>query len=51
MRLKDKVAIIPGGSRGIGYASADKFLKEGATVNPNPSSFCVRKYSLLFLIL
>ena len=38
MRLKDKVAIITGGSRGIGYAIAEAFLKEGAAVIVTASS-------------
>lgn len=32
MKLKDKVAIVTGGSRGIGYATVKTFLAEGATV-------------------
>ncbi len=32
MLLKDKVAIVTGGSRGIGLATVDAFLAEGATV-------------------
>ncbi len=35
MRLKNKVAIITGGSRGIGFATADKFLSQRSYCNHN----------------
>ena len=30
MKLKNKVAIVTGGSRGIGFAIVDRYIKEGA---------------------
>ena len=38
MKLENKVAIVTGGSRGIGYATVEKFIKEGAKVCLTASS-------------
>ena len=32
MLLENKIAIVTGGSRGIGYATVEAFLAEGASV-------------------
>ena len=38
MRLRDKIAIVTGGSRGIGLATVERFLQEGAVVYLTASS-------------
>ena len=38
MKLQNQVAIITGGSRGIGFATAEKFIQEGAIVVITASS-------------
>ncbi len=38
MKLENKVAIVTGGSRGIGFATVEAFLREGATVILTASS-------------
>jgi len=38
MRLEKKIAVITGGSRGIGYATAERFIQEGAAVIITASS-------------
>ena len=50
MRLNNKVAIVTGGSRGIGLATVERFLQEGAAVILTASSQAnaekVRKYRM-----
>ena len=38
MKLQNQVAIVTGGSRGIGFATVEEFIKEGATVILTASS-------------
>ena len=49
MKLNNKVAIITGGSRGIGYATVEKFLQEGATVILTASSPATAEKAVLKL--
>jgi len=49
MRLKDKVAIVTGGSRGIGYATVERFLQEGAKVVLTASSPATAEKAVLKL--
>ena len=49
MRLQDKVAIVTGGSRGIGYATVEKFLQEGAKVILTASSPATAERAVLKL--
>ena len=42
MKLKDKVAIVTGGARGIGAAIVDRYVAEGARVAVADISFAPR---------
>lgn len=49
MRFKNKVAIVTGGSRGIGLATTEKFLQEGATVVLTSSSEATANKAVSYL--